>query len=81
MVTIIIASSGQVETLTRYMPSRLAYWTTLRMIRAKVWNEQELLDLMVADILYSQPQPLDGVLHARNAREVQAARLGSPSDY
>jgi hypothetical protein len=63
LVTIIIASSGQVKTLTRYMPSRLAYWTTLRMIRAKVWNEQALLDLMVADILYSLPPPKDGVLH------------------
>jgi hypothetical protein len=63
LVTIIIASSGQVKTLTRYMPTRVAYWTTLRMIRTKVWNEQALLDLMVADILYSLPPPKDGVLH------------------
>jgi len=63
LVTLIVASSGQVKTLTRYMPSRLAYWTTLRMVRAKVWNEQALLDLMVADILYCLPPPKDGVLH------------------
>src|SRR5262245_3308809 len=63
LVTLIIASSGQVKTLTRYMPSRLAYWTTLRMVRAKVWNEQALLEAMVADIFYCLPPPKDGVLH------------------
>jgi hypothetical protein len=52
LAPLIVASSGQVKTLTRYMPSRLAYWTTLRMVRAKVWNEQALLELMAADILY-----------------------------
>jgi hypothetical protein len=38
LVTLIIATSGQVKTLMRYMPFRIAYWTTLRMIRAKVWE-------------------------------------------
>jgi hypothetical protein len=60
---LIIAGAGQLKTLTRYMPYRLAYWTTLRMMRAKVWDEQALLELMVADSLDSLPAPRDGVLH------------------
>lgn len=63
LVGLIISGSGQLKALTRYMPSRLAYWTALRMIRAKVWDEQALLDLMVDDLLYSLPPPGDGVLH------------------
>src|SRR5262249_13761099 len=61
--TLLVASSGQVKTLTRYMPSRLADWTTLRRVRAKVWNEQALLDLMAADVLSCLPPPKDGVRH------------------
>lgn|SRR5574341_387519 len=45
------------------MPHRLAYWTALRMIRAKVWDEQALLELMVGDVLHTLPPPKDGVLH------------------
>jgi hypothetical protein len=63
LVALIISSSGQIKALTRYMPQRLAYWTTLRMIRARVWDEQALLDLMVEDLFYSLPPPKDGVLH------------------
>ena len=63
LVSLIVSSSGQVKALTRLMPYRLAYWTTLRMIRAKVWDEQALLELMVDDLLYCLPPPRDGVLH------------------
>src|SRR5262245_53964069 len=63
LVTLVISGSGRIKDLTTVMPPSLAYWTTLRMIRAKVWDEQALLDLMVADILYSLPPPKDGVLH------------------
>ena len=63
LVGLIISGSGQLKALTRCMPSRLAYWTALRMIRAKVWDEQALLDVMVDDLLYSLPPPKDGVLH------------------
>lgn len=63
LVSLIVSGSGQVKALTRLMPDRLAYWTTLRMIRAKVWDEQALLELMVDDLLYCLPPPKDGVLH------------------
>jgi hypothetical protein len=43
--------------------SQLAYWTTSRMIRAKVWDEQALLNLMVADTLTRCSLAKDGVLH------------------
>jgi hypothetical protein len=60
LVTLIIAGSGRLKDLTRWMPARLAYWTTLRFIRAKVWDEQALLDLMVGDLLYTLPPPKAG---------------------
>jgi hypothetical protein len=62
-VSLIISASGQIKSLTRSMPNRLAYWTTLRMIRARVWDEQALLNLMVEDLLHTLPPPKDGVLH------------------
>jgi DDE family transposase len=63
LVSLIISGSGQLKALTRAMPFTLAYWTTLRMIRAKVWDEQALLELMVSDALQTLPPPRDGVLH------------------
>ncbi|MCI0563846.1 MAG: hypothetical protein MN733_35675 [Nitrososphaera sp.] len=61
-MTIIVASLGEVNTLTRYMLRRLAYWTTLRMIRTKAWKERAPLKLMAADILYCLLPPKDGAL-------------------
>ena len=48
---------------TAVMPARLAYWTTLRFIRARVWDEQALLELLVGDLLYSLPEPKAGELN------------------
>ena len=42
---------------------RLAYGTVLRFIKAQVWDEQALLDLMVGDLLATLPAPTDGVLN------------------
>lgn len=63
LVTLVISGSGQLKALTRLMPFALAYWTTLRMIRAQVWDEQAVLDLLVADTLHTLPPPKDGTLH------------------
>ena len=63
LVSLIISGSGRVKALTRLMPYHLAYWTTLRMIRSKVWQEQALLELMVDDLLCCLPAPKDDVLH------------------
>lgn len=63
LVSLIISTSGQIKALTRCMPHRLAYWTTLRMIRSQVWDEQALLELLVGDTLQTLPPPKDGLLH------------------
>jgi hypothetical protein len=60
LVSLLVAGSGRVKELTRWMPSRLAYWTTLRFIKAQVWDEQALL---VSDLLAVLPPPRDGVAH------------------
>lgn len=43
LVTLVISGSGRIKDLTRLMPSSLAYWATLRMIRAKVWDESDAI--------------------------------------
>jgi Transposase DDE domain len=63
LVSLLLAGSGRLKELTRWMPTRLAYWTTLRFIQAQVWDEQALLDLQVDDLLATLPPPQDGVLH------------------
>ena len=63
LVSLIISGSGQLKALTRLMPFTIAYWTTLRFIRARVWDEQALLELMVSDALHTLPPPRDSVLH------------------
>jgi hypothetical protein len=64
LVSLLLAGSGRIKELTRWMPARLAYWTTLRFMRAQVWDAQALLDLMVGDLLSKLPPPKDGVLQA-----------------
>ena len=63
LVSLLLAGSGRLRELTRWMPMRLAYWTVLRFIKARVWDEQALLDLMVDDLLATLPSPKDGVLN------------------
>lgn len=63
LVSLIVSTSGQLTALTRCMPHRLAYWTTLRLIRSKVWDEQALIELLVGEVLHTLPPPPDGVLH------------------
>jgi hypothetical protein len=62
-MALILCGSGQIKELTRLMPARIAYWTTLRMIRSKMWDHQALLELMAGDILYTLPPPKDGELN------------------
>lgn len=63
LVSLLLAGSGRLKELTRWMPTRLAYWTVLRFIKAQVWEEQALLDLMVEDLLATLPPPKDGVFN------------------
>ena len=63
LVSLLLAGSGRLKELTRWLPMRLAYGTVLRFIKAQVWDEQALLDLMVGDLLATLPAPTDGVLN------------------
>lgn len=64
LVTIIVCQgAGRLKELVKYMPERLAYWTILRMMRAKYWDEKDLLEVMVSDTLTVLTPPTDGVIH------------------
>ena len=64
IVTIIMCQgAGRLKELVKYMPERLAYWTILRMMRAKYWDEKDLLEVMAGDTLTNLRPPLDRILH------------------
>lgn len=64
LATIIInQGAGRVKELVKYMPARLAYWTILRMMRAKYWDERDLLEVMAGDTLAVLTPPADGTIH------------------
>ena len=45
LVSLLLAGSGRLKELTRWLPMRLAYGTVLRFIKAQVWDEQALTRL------------------------------------
>jgi hypothetical protein len=55
--------AGRLKGLVKYMPESLAYWTVLRMMRAKYWDEKDLLGIMVGDALALITPPVDKTLH------------------
>ncbi len=64
LVTIIVCQgAGRLKELVKYMPQNLAYWTILRMVRAKYWDEKDLFEIMVGDTLAILPPPQDGIIH------------------
>jgi Transposase DDE domain len=54
---------GTLKGLGTYLPSKLKYWTTLRMVRSGQWDAQALMTAMAATTLRTLPPPLDGVLY------------------
>jgi Transposase DDE domain len=54
---------GTLRGLGTYLPSKLKYWTTLRMVRSGQWDAQALMTAMAATTLRTLPPPLDGVLY------------------
>src|SRR4029077_2136512 len=64
LVTIIMCQgAGRLKELVKYMPKSLAYWTILRMMRAKYWDEKDLFDIMVGDTLAFLTPPTDRTIH------------------
>jgi Transposase DDE domain len=53
---------GSLKGLKPYLPAKLSYWTTVRMVRAGQWDAQAVLTDMATATLRSLPPPADGVL-------------------
>jgi hypothetical protein len=54
---------GTLKGLRPYLPAKLPYWTTVRMVRSAQWDAQAVLTDMAATTLRSLPPPTDGVLY------------------
>jgi hypothetical protein len=54
---------GTLKGLRPYLPAKLPYWTTVRMVRSAQWDAHAVLTDMAATTLRSLPPPADGVLY------------------
>ena len=54
---------GTLKGLRPYLPSKLHYWTTVRMVRSGQWDAQAVITDLAATTLRSLPPPPDGVLY------------------
>jgi hypothetical protein len=55
--------SATLKQLVRLMPSRLQYWSLLRLLRAGYWEAADLLAEMARTVLATLPPPADGTLY------------------
>jgi hypothetical protein len=54
---------GTLKGLRPYLPSKLHYWTTVRMVRSGQWDAQAVITDLAATTLRSLPPSSDGVLY------------------
>lgn len=54
---------GTLKGLKPYLPPKLQYWTTLRMVRSGQWDAAAVVCQMAATTLRTLPPPADGVLY------------------
>jgi hypothetical protein len=54
---------GTIKGLGAYLPSKLPYWTTLRMVRSSQWDAAAVMTQMATTTLRTLPPPADGVLY------------------
>jgi hypothetical protein len=54
---------GTLKGLRPYLPAKLPYWTTVRMVRSAQWDAQAVITDMATATLRSLPPPTDGVLY------------------
>jgi hypothetical protein len=54
---------GTLKGLGAYLPLKLPYWTTLRMVRSSQWDAIAVMTQMAAATLRTLPPPADGVLY------------------
>jgi hypothetical protein len=54
---------GTLKGLGAYLPPKLPYWTTLRMVRSGQWDGEAVVCQMVTATLHTLPPPTDGILY------------------
>lgn len=54
---------GTLKGLRPYLPAKLHYWTTVRLVRSGQWDAQAVITDLAAATLRSLPPPTDGVLY------------------
>jgi hypothetical protein len=54
---------GTLKGLRPYLPAKLPYWTTVRMVRSGQWDAQAVMQEMATATLRALPPPADGVLY------------------
>ena len=57
------SGKGRLKQLCQAMPQRIRYWALLRLLRSGQWDEQALLEDVVAQTLPTLPPPEDGTLY------------------
>lgn len=65
---------GTLKGLRPYLPSKLHYWTTVRMVRSGQWDAQAVLTDLAMTTLRSLPPPADGVLYLIGDSTLKAKR-------
>ena len=55
--------SATLKQLVRLLPSRLHYWSLLRLLRAGYWDAADLLAELARTVLATLPPPADGTLY------------------
>jgi hypothetical protein len=63
MALIRAPGKGTLKGLRPYLPAKLPYWTTVRMVRSGQWDAQAVLTDRATATLRSLPPPADGVLY------------------
>src|SRR5262249_45918251 len=54
---------GTLKGLGAYLPPKLSYWTTLRMVRSGQWDAEAVVGQMATATLHTLPPPADGRLY------------------
>jgi hypothetical protein len=65
---------GTLKGLGVYLPRKLPYWTTVRMIRSSQWDATAAMTQMAAATLRTLPPPADGVLYVIGDSTVKEKR-------
>jgi hypothetical protein len=63
MVLIRDPGKGTLKGLGAYLPPKLPYWTTLRMVRSGQWDAEAVVCQMATATLHTLPPPADGILY------------------